>query len=97
MFVYFPNFFDILLVDDPKLVQKLIDVAFRRGGDGIFNGFYNKMMEKREMIKWNLYVWIEQYTYDAKTPIDYLKKIYQFTLKEIGEQISQLVEKITIW
>jgi|GEM_PF-3835145 hypothetical protein len=51
MFVYFPNFFDILLVDDPKLVQKLIDVAFRRGGDGIFNGFYNKMMEKREMIK----------------------------------------------
>lgn len=42
MFVYFPNFFDILLVDDPKLVQKLIDVAFRREGDGILMDFITR-------------------------------------------------------
>lgn len=83
----FPDFFDILLADDPKPVQKLMDAAFRKGFAGIFNGFYKKMMDKSEIVKWNLLH--GQYAYDAKTPVDYVKKIRKFTLKGIGNKITQ--------
>ncbi len=83
----FPDFFDILLADDPKPVRKLMDTAFRRGFAGIFNGFYKKMMKKSEMVKWNLMHGM--YAYDAPDPVGYVKKIRNFTLKGIGDKISQ--------
>ncbi len=83
----FPDFFDILLADDPKPVRKLMDTAFRRGFAGIFNGFYKKMMKKSELVKWNLMHGM--YAYDAPDPVGYVKKIRNFTLKGIGDKISQ--------
>lgn len=49
-----PDFFDILLADDPEPVRKLMDTAFRKGFAGIFNGFYRKMLDKSELVRWNL-------------------------------------------
>ncbi len=83
----FPDFFDILLADDPKPVRKLMDTAFRKGFAGIFNGFYKKMMKKSELVKWNLMHGM--YAYDAPDPVGYVKKIRNFTLKGIGDKISQ--------
>ncbi|MCR4732139.1 MAG: alpha/beta hydrolase [Lachnospiraceae bacterium] len=83
----FPDFFDILLADDPKVVRMIMDTAFRRGFSGILNGFYRKMMGKSELIKWNLMHGM--YAYDASDPVGYVKKIREFTLKGIGENITQ--------
>ena len=82
----FPDFFDILLADDPKPVRNLMDTAFRKGFAGIFNGFYKKMMEKSELVKWNLMHGM--YAYDAPDPVGYVKKIRKFTLKGIGDMIT---------
>ncbi len=83
----FPDFFDILLADDPKSVRKLMDTAFRKGFAGIFNGFYKKMMDKSELVKWNLMHGM--YAYDAPDPVGYVKKVRNFTLKGTGDKITQ--------
>ena len=83
----FPDFFDILLADDPKLVQKIMDTAYNKGFAGIFNGFYKKMMDKSEIVKWNLMHGM--YAYDAPNPVEYVKKIRNFTLKPISDKITQ--------
>ncbi len=83
----FPDFFDILLADDPEPVRKLMDIAFRKGFAGIFNGFYKKMMEKSELIKWNLMHGM--YAYDAPDPVGYVKKVREFTLKGVADRITQ--------
>ncbi len=83
----FPDFFDILLADDPILVKKLMDAAYRKGFAGIFNGFYKKMMERSELVRWNLMHGM--YAYDAPDPVSYVKKIRNFTLKGIGDKITQ--------
>ena len=44
----FPDFFDILLADDPKWLRNFMDRAFRRGFAGILNGLYKKMMRNNE-------------------------------------------------
>ncbi len=83
----FPDFFDILLADDPQSVKKFMDAAFKKGFAGIFNGFYKKMMDKSELVKWNLMHGM--YAYDAPDPVGYVKKIRNFTLKGIGDKITQ--------
>ncbi len=83
----FPDFFDILLADDPEPVRKLMDTAFRKGFAGIFNGFYRKMMDKSELVKWNLMHGM--YAYDAQDPVGYVRKVRKFTLKGIGDKITQ--------
>ncbi len=83
----FPDFFDILLADDPEPVRKLMDTAFRKGFAGIFNGFYRKMMDKSELVRWNLMHGM--YAYDAPDPVGYVKKIRNFTLKGIADRITQ--------
>ena len=83
----FPDFFDILLADDPKLLRVLMDGMYKRGHAGIFNKLYTKMMEKSELVKWNLLHGM--YAYDAPDPVGYVQKIRQFTLKDIGDKVTQ--------
>lgn len=83
----FPDFFDILLADDPKPVRTLMDTAYKKGFAGVFNGFYKKMMGKSELVKWNLMHGM--YAYDAPDPVGYVQKIRSFTLKGIGDKITQ--------
>ncbi len=64
-----------------------MDRAFRRGFAGIFNGLYKKMMKKSELVKWNLMHGM--YAYDAPDPVGYVKKIREFTMKGIGDKITQ--------
>lgn len=83
----FPDFFDVLLADDPAWLKKLMDAAFRKGFAGIFNGLYRKMMKQNELVKWNLLHGM--YAYDAPDPVGYVAKVRQFTLKGIGGKITQ--------
>ncbi len=83
----FPDFFDVLLADDPKPVRTLMDTAFRKGFAGIFAGFYKKMMDQSELVKWNLMHGM--YAYDAPDPVGYVKKIRAFTLKGVADKITQ--------
>ncbi len=83
----FPDFFDILLADDPALLRVVMDKMYKHGRAGIFNKLYKKMMEKSELVKWNLLHGM--YAYDAPDPVGYVEKIRQFTLKGIGDRITQ--------
>lgn len=83
----FPDFFDILLADDPKLLRVVMDGMYKRGHAGVFNKLYKKMMEKSELVKWNLLHGM--YAYDAPDPVGYVQKIRQFTLKGIGDKVTQ--------
>lgn len=83
----FPDFFDILLADDPKALRVVMDSIYRHGHAGIFNKLYRKMMEKSELVKWNLMHGM--YAYGADDPVGYVKKIRKFTLKGIGDQVTQ--------
>lgn len=83
----FPDFFDVIICDHPKPMRKTIDSMFRMGLDAPLNKLYTKMMEKEEIIKWNLLHGM--YAYDAKTPCEYVKKIRKFTLKDIADRIDQ--------
>ena len=83
----FPDFFDILLADDPKLLRVVMDSMYKHNRAGIFNKLYEKMMEKSELVKWNLLHGM--YAYDAPDPVGYVQKVRQFTLKGIGDQVTQ--------
>lgn len=84
----FPDFFDILLADDPAWLRVVMDTMYKLGIAGIFNVLYRTMMEKSELIKWNLMHGM--YAYDAPDPVGYVKKIREFTLKNgVGEKITQ--------
>ena len=48
---------------------------------------YRKMMEKSELVKWNLMHGM--YAYGAKDPVGYVKKVRKFTLKGIGDKVTQ--------
>ncbi len=83
----FHDFFDILLADDPKLLRVVMDGMYRRGHAGVFIRLYEKMMEKSELVKWNLLHGM--YAYDAPDPVGYVQKVRQFTLKGIGDKVTQ--------
>ncbi|KAG4088301.1 alpha/beta-hydrolase [Neocallimastix lanati (nom. inval.)] len=83
----FPDFFDILLADDPVWLRVVMDFMYKVGLAGIFNILYKKMMEQSELIKWNLMHGM--YAYNAPDPVGYVKKIREFTLKGIGDKINQ--------
>jgi len=83
----FPDFFDILLADDPKALRIIMDSMYRHGHAGIFNKLYRKMMEKSELVKWNLMHGM--YAYGAKDPVGYVKKVRKFTLKGVGDKVTQ--------
>ena len=83
----FPDFFDILLADDPKALRIIMDSMYRHGHAGVFNKLYRKMMEKSELVKWNLMHGM--YAYGAKDPVGYVKKVRKFTLKGIGDKVTQ--------
>ena len=48
---------------------------------------YRKMMEKSELVKWNLMHGM--YAYGAKDPVGYVKKVRKFTLKGVGDKVTQ--------
>lgn len=83
----FPDFFDILLADDPKALRVVMDSMYRHGRAGIFNKLYKKMMDKSELVKWNLMHGM--YAYDAPDPVGYVQKVRSFTLKGVGDKVTQ--------
>lgn len=83
----FPDFFDVLICDHPPLFRKIMDKAFQWKITAPFNFLYKKMMEQDEVVRWNLLHGM--YAYGANSPVEYVKKIRQFTLKKIADQITQ--------
>ena len=83
----FPDFFDVVIADHPGAMRSAIGGVFRLGLGRAMNGLYDRMMEKDELIRWNLLHGM--YAYDAKTPDEYIQRIRKFTLKGIAHRITQ--------
>ena len=45
------------------------------------------MMDKSELVKWNLMHGM--YAYDAPDPVGYVQKVRSFTLKGVGDKVTQ--------
>jgi len=84
----FPDYFDVVMARIPKVVKKMMDIVFHLKLENIFNPVYKRLMEKDEMLKWGILHGI--YAYGGETPMDYARKLRQFTLKGgVGEKITQ--------
>ena len=83
----FPDFFDVVIADHPGAMRSAIGGIFKLGLGKAMNGMYDKMMEKDELVRWNLLHGM--YAYDAKTPDEYIRRIRKFTLKGIANRITQ--------
>ncbi len=83
----FPDFFDVVIADHPGAMRSAIGGIFKLGLGKAMNGMYEKMMQKDELVRWNLLHGM--YAYDAKTPDEYIQRIRKFTLKGIADRITQ--------
>jgi len=84
----FPDFFEGVMIKNPKIVNIFMDIIFKMHLENIFNPVYNKLMEKDEMLKWGILHGL--YAYGGKTPMDFARKLRQFTLKGgVGERVTQ--------
>ena len=83
----FPDFFHVILSDHPPFVTKLFEHVFNGPLAGLMNGFYKKMMNQNELVKWNLSHGM--YAYGANSPIEYIQTARKFTLKGIANRINQ--------
>ncbi len=83
----FPDFFDVVIADHPGVMRSAIGGIFKLGLGKAMNRMYDKMMEKDELVRWNLLHGM--YAYDAKTPDEYIRRIRKFTLKGIADRITQ--------
>jgi len=83
----FPDYFDVIFARVPKFLKCFVNGLFLIKMEGILNGLYKKLMKKDELLKWGILHGM--YAYGASTPMGYAKKIREFTLKGIGDQVTQ--------
>ena len=83
----FPDFLHVILSDHPPMVTKIMEKIFDSPVAPLMNAIYRKAMTKNELIRWNLSHGM--YAYGADSPMDYIRKVRQFTLRGIAERIEQ--------
>jgi len=83
----FPDFFDVVMADQPKFVKGMMDMVFKLKIERIFNGLYRSLMKKDELLKWGILHGM--YAYGATTPMGYARKLREFTLRGIADKITQ--------
>jgi len=82
----FPDFFEVIMGKSP-FARNFMNLLFKLKIEGLFNPIYKKLMEKDELIKWGILHGL--YAYGGKAPMDYARYIRKFTLKDIGDKITQ--------
>ena len=83
----FPDFLHVVLSDHSSVFAGIIEKLLTSPLKGWMNGLYKKMMQKDERVRWNLLHGM--YAYGARSPIEYIEKIQQFTLHGIADRIVQ--------
>jgi len=83
----FPSFLSAALYAVPKRVRGLISWMLRHHCKGIINRRMEKMMDQDQTAHWAIRHGM--YAYEASTPFDYLKKLDEFQMVNIGDKITQ--------
>lgn len=84
----FPNFADVLIGTRPKKVQRITNFCMKHNLSFIINAIIRKKIKNGdEMVKWGFLHGM--YAYEAKTPFEYLKKMNQYQIYNIGDKIKQ--------
>lgn len=83
----FPNFLSAALYDVPKLMQGMMKWMIEHNFKFIINLALKKIMEKEQTADW--VIGHGMYAYEAKTPFEYLKKLNDFQIINIGSKITQ--------
>jgi alpha-beta hydrolase superfamily lysophospholipase len=84
----FTNFLDVLIGTRPAKVQRMIHFYLKHNLKTLANAIVGyKMKHGDEMVKWGFLHGM--YAYEAKTPFEYLKKMDQYQIYNIADQITQ--------
>ncbi|MBQ3409326.1 MAG: alpha/beta fold hydrolase [Clostridia bacterium] len=82
-----PNFLDVLIGTQPKFLQNTVRFLLKIKCSPIINFVLRKKAKKDELIKWGLNHGM--YAYEAKTPYEYLVKMNNYQIINIGDKIDQ--------
>lgn len=82
-----PNFLEVLIGTQPKLLQKIVKFLLKIKCSPIINLVLRKKSKKDELIKWGLNHGM--YAYEAKSPYEYLVKMNKYQIINIGDKIDQ--------
>ncbi|WMJ81719.1 alpha/beta fold hydrolase [Clostridium sp. MB40-C1] len=83
----FPNFFLVALGTVPYLLKKLVKMLMNFGVAPIFNWIFNMEAKKDPTVDWAIKHGM--YAYNAKSPYEYLVKLNQFQIMDVGHLIDQ--------
>ena len=83
----FPNFLEVLIGTQPKHLQNIVKFLLKIKCSPIINFVLNKKAKKDELIKWGLKHGM--YAYEAKSPYEYLVKMNNYQVINIGDKIDQ--------
>ena len=82
-----PNFLEVLIGTQPKFMQNMVKFLLKIKCAPIINFVLRKKAKKDELIKWGLNHGM--YAYEAKTPYEYLVKMNNYQVINIGDKIDQ--------
>ena len=82
-----PNFLEVLIGTQPKFMQNMVRFLLKIKCAPIINFVLQKKAKKDELIKWGLNHGM--YAYEAKTPYEYLVKMNNYQIINIGDKIDQ--------
>ncbi|MCY6959914.1 alpha/beta fold hydrolase [Clostridium brassicae] len=83
----FPNFFLVALGTVPYLLKKLVKMLMNFGVAPILNLIFNMEAKKDPTVDWAIKHGM--YAYNAKSPYEYLVKLNQFQIMDVGHLIDQ--------
>jgi pimeloyl-ACP methyl ester carboxylesterase len=83
----FPNFLSAVLYALPKSVWVIMKWMIKNNFSGIINSKMKKMMAEDQTVDWAIRHGM--YAYEANSPFEYLKKLNDFQMVNIGDRITQ--------
>ena len=83
----FPNFFSVLLCMIPSVFKIIVKILIKLHAATILNLAFRMKAKKDSTIDWGIKHGM--YAYDAKTPYDYVVKLSEFQMVNVGHLIDQ--------
>lgn len=83
----FPNFLHVALRSTPSSLRGLMLFMMKHNMRGAINSIMGKNMKRNEALDWG--VRHGMYAYDAPEPFDYIKKLDDFKMTDVGHRITQ--------
>lgn len=83
----FPNFLHVIMAMANRSQKSFLHIFMKLKAKRIINFAFKMVMSKDEMVKWGAEHGM--YAYEAKTPYDYIMKLNEFQMIDVGPKLTQ--------